>query len=67
MVGLGFAARSGQRWAFLAGIAIYAADMILLIVTFSISAFGLHAFFLFKWLQGQKALKDMNDPGISTL
>lgn len=65
MVGLGFAARRGQRWAFLAGIAIYAADMIFLIVTFSIWAFGLHAFFLFKWFQGQKALKDMNDPGVS--
>jgi hypothetical protein len=67
MVGLGFAARNGRRWAFLAGIAIYAADMILLIVTFSIWAFGLHAFFLFKWFQGQKALKDMDDPGVSTL
>jgi hypothetical protein len=41
--------------------------MILLIVTFSTWAFGLHAFFLFKWFQGQKALKDMNDPGVSTL
>src|SRR5437762_4500628 len=36
MLGLGFAGRSGHRWAFLAGIAIYAADMIALIVTFFI-------------------------------
>jgi hypothetical protein len=66
LVALGFAARSGHRWAFLAGIVLYGADMIALTLTFSIWAFGVHAFFVFKWLQGQKALKDLNDPGIST-
>ncbi len=67
MLGLGFAGRSGHRWAFLAGIAIYAADMIALIVTFSLWAFGIHAFFVFKWFQGQKALKDLNEVGVSTI
>jgi|SRR5215472_5070931 len=62
LVGLGFAARSGQRWAFLAGIALYGADMISLLVTFSIWSFAVHAVFLFKWFQGQKALKDSNEP-----
>jgi hypothetical protein len=66
-LGLGFAARSGHRWAFLAGIAIYATDMIALIVTFSLWAFGVHAFFVFKWFQGQKALKDLNEAGVSTI
>jgi len=63
MLGLGFAGRSGHRWAFLAGIAIYGADMIALVLTFSLWAFGVHAFFLFKWFQGQKALKDLSEAG----
>jgi hypothetical protein len=67
MLGLGFAGRSAHRWAFLAGIAIYAADMIALIVTFSLWAFGVHAFFLLKWFQGQKALKDLKEAGTSTI
>lgn len=62
LVGLGFAARSGHRWAFLAGIALYGTDMIALLVTFSMWAFAVHALFLFKWFQGQKALKDFNEP-----
>ena len=66
LLALGFAARGGHRWAFLAGIVLYAADMIALTLTFSIWAFGVHAFFAFKWFQGQKALKDLNDPGVST-
>jgi hypothetical protein len=65
MLGLGLAGRSGFRWAFLAGIAIYAVDMIALILTFSLWAFGVHAFFVFKWFQGQKALKDLNGTVIS--
>ena len=52
---LGFAARSGRRWAFLAGMVLYGADMIVLIAMFSLWAFGVHAFFLFKWFQGQSA------------
>jgi hypothetical protein len=63
---LGFAARSGHRWAFLAGMVLYGADMIALTVTFSLWAFGVHAFFVLKWFQGQKALKDLNDAGVST-
>jgi hypothetical protein len=66
LVALGFAARSGCRWAFLAGIALYGADMIALIVLFSLWAFGVHAFFVFKWFQGQKALKDARDAGAGT-
>jgi hypothetical protein len=35
VVALGFAARSGRRWAFLIGIVLYGADMIALIAMFS--------------------------------
>ena len=66
VVALGFAARSGRRWAFLVGIVLYGADMITLIAMFSLWAFGVHAFFVFRWFQGQKALKDINDAGVST-
>lgn len=61
VIALGFAARAGHRWAFLAGMVIYALDMIALIVTFSIWAFGVHAFFLLKWFEGQKALKEFHE------
>jgi hypothetical protein len=40
--------------------------MIALTLTFSLWAVGIHAFFVLKWFQGQKALKDLNDPGVST-
>lgn len=66
LLGLGFAGRNGQRWAFLAGIVLYAVDMIALMLTFSLWSFGVHAFFIFKWYQGQNALKDLNQPGVST-
>lgn len=66
LLGLGFAGRNGQRWAFLAGMVLYAVDMIALLLTFSLWSFGVHAFFIFKWYQGQKALKDLNQPGAST-
>jgi|HubBroStandDraft_6_1064221.scaffolds.fasta_scaffold13663_9 hypothetical protein len=56
---LGFAARKGYRWAFLFGIALYGLDMLALMVTFSIWAFGVHGFFVFRWFQGQKALRDL--------
>jgi hypothetical protein len=59
LVGLGLAARAGHRWAFLVGILLYGTDMIALMATFSIWAFGVHAFFLLKWFQGQQALKDL--------
>ena len=61
LLGLGFAGRNGQRWAFLAGMVLYGVDMIALIVMFSLWAFGVHAFLVFKWFQGQKALKDLNE------
>ncbi|MGC1962169.1 MAG: hypothetical protein WA676_05505, partial [Candidatus Sulfotelmatobacter sp.] len=48
VVALGFAARSGRRWAFLVGIVLYGADMIALIAMFSLWAFGVHAFFVFR-------------------
>jgi hypothetical protein len=67
LLGLGFAGRSGRRWAFLAGMVLYGADMIALIMMFSLWAFGVHAFFVFKWFQGQKALKDLDEPGVSTV
>jgi hypothetical protein len=66
LLGLGLAARSGYRWAFLVGMVLYGADMIALITMFSLWAFGVHAFFVFKWFQGQKALKDLNEAGVST-
>jgi hypothetical protein len=66
LVVLGSAGRSGQRWAFIAGMVLYGADMIALMVMFSLWAFGVHAFFLFKWFQGQEALKDLNAHGVST-
>jgi hypothetical protein len=56
---LGFAARKGRRWACLLGIALYSPDMVALMVTFSIWAFGVHGFFVFRWFQGQKALQDL--------
>jgi hypothetical protein len=66
LVGLGFAARAGHRWAFLAGMVLYGADMIALTAMFSLWAFGIHAFLVFRWFQGQKALKDLDDPSVSS-
>lgn len=63
LVGMGFAARRGYRWAFLAGMVLYAADMIALMATFSLWSFGVHAFFVFKWFEGQRALKELNEGG----
>ncbi len=57
---LGFAARKGHRWAFILGIAIYALDMLALMTVFSVWAFGVHGFFVYRWFQGQKALKDLH-------
>lgn len=56
---LGLAARRGYRWAFLAGIVLYGADMIALAVTFSFVSIGVHGFFVLKWFQGQKALQEL--------
>jgi len=65
LVGLGFAARRGYRWAFLAGVVLYVADMIALVVTFSFVSIGVHGFFVMKWFQGQKALQDLKEATIS--
>jgi len=46
---------------------LYAIDIIALVVTFSIWAFAVHAVLIFKWFQGQKALKDLNEPHIQTV
>jgi len=61
LIGLGFAARNGYRWAFIAGLILYGADMIALLVTFSIWAFAVHAVFLFKWFQGFKSLNGLRE------
>jgi len=61
LVALGFAARRGHRWAFMAGMVLYGLDMITLIVTFSVGAFGVHSFFVFRWFQGQNALRDLKE------
>lgn len=66
LLGLGFAGRNSQRWAFLAGMVLYGVDMIALMLMFSLWAFGVHAFFILKWYQGQKALKDLSQPGVAT-
>jgi hypothetical protein len=34
--------------------------MIALTATFSLWAFGVHAFFVYKWFEGQKALKELD-------
>jgi len=60
LCGLGFAARKGYRGAFILGIALYALDMLALMAVFSIWAFGVHGFFVYRWFQGQKALKDLH-------
>ena len=57
---LGFAARKGYRWAFILGIVLYALDMLALMAIFSIWAFGVHGFFVYRWFQGQKALRDLH-------
>jgi hypothetical protein len=49
LLAMGFAARAGHRGAFLAGVVLYGLDMIALVMTFSIWAFGVHAFFVFRW------------------
>lgn len=62
LLALGVLARKGYRSAFLAGIVLYAADSIALLVTFSILAFAVHTVFIFQWFQGQKALKESGEP-----
>ena len=66
MAGLGLAGRKLHRWAFLLGLAIYAADMLALIVTFSIWSFAVHGIFMYKWFKGQSALKDLRDSEVQS-
>lgn len=61
LVGLGFAAQRGHRWAFLVGLALYGADLIPLALTISWASIGVHGFFLLKWFQGQRALQDLQE------
>jgi hypothetical protein len=65
LVALGFAARSGYRWAFLAGVVLYGADMIALALMFSLWSIGVHAFFVLRWFQGQKGLQELKATTIS--
>ena len=65
LVGLGFAAQKDHRWAFLAGVVLYGTDMIALGLTFSFWSIGVHGFFLLKWFQGQKALKDLKEAALA--
>jgi len=59
LIGLGLAGRKSQRWAFWAGVILYAADMLPLIAMFSLWAFGIHGFFIFQWFKGQRALGEL--------
>ena len=65
LMGLGWAALKGQRWAFIAGVVLYSADIIALTVLFSFWSIGVHGFFIFKWFQGQRTLQDLKDATVS--
>lgn len=58
---LGLAARRGYRVAFLAGVVLYAADMIALAITFSWLSIGVHGFFVYRWFQGQRELREFKE------
>ena len=59
MILLGIAGRSYKRWAFWAGLVIYGIDSLLLMLFFSFFSLGLHGFFLWKWWEAQRAIKNM--------
>lgn len=61
---LAVAARKDHRWAFIAGLALYVADMVALAITFSVFAVGVHGFFVFKWFEGQRFLRDYRLPTV---
>lgn len=61
---LGLAARNHQRWAFWAGIILYAADLmctIVLLNVFTVLAVGVHGFFMMQWFKGQRALGELKE------
>lgn len=64
LMALGYAAQRGHRWAFLAGVALYSADIIALGLMFSFWSIGVHGFFILKWFQGQRALQDLKDAAV---
>ena len=57
LVVLAFAGRAGHRWAFRCGIILYGADMLALMLLFSIWAFGVHAFLVFQVVPGTKSAR----------
>jgi hypothetical protein len=68
LVGLGFAAGKAQRWAFWAGIILYAADMVLLMLPFNLLsgvAMGVHGFFIMQWFKGQRAVEEVKESASS--
>ena len=68
LVGLGFAARKGQRWAFWSGVILYAADMVAVMIMLNmltILAVGVHGFFIMQWFKGQKALTELKEASAS--
>jgi hypothetical protein len=68
LIGLGFAARKNQRWAFWVGVILYSADMVpamLLSLLWGIFAVGVHGFFVMQWFKGQKALGELRDAAAS--
>jgi hypothetical protein len=50
--------------AFLAGIALYALGMVALKILFEMLAFGVHAFLVFRWFQGQRT-QELHRPAVS--
>lgn len=59
LVALGAMGRLQKRWAFFVGMILYGADIIALMLTFSVWAVGVHGFFLLRWYQGQRAVAEL--------
>jgi hypothetical protein len=61
---LGLAARNNHRWAFWAGIILYSADLLCVMVMlnlFTILAMGVHGFFIMQWFKGQRTLGELRE------
>jgi hypothetical protein len=66
---LGMAARNNHRWAFWAGIILYGADLLCVMVMlnlFTILTMGVHGFFIMQWFKGQKALGELKESAART-